>query len=314
MLETTHGLIRALHWRKGDHWKSLIRKHAQLAVDDEQLVDAFSKDCMKCHVGVPSHLTAFLYDYGQQEGLRGHSCMCRQCRLQCCCRLPEPLKAQEAYAHMIMHFSMHVASASVGKGISQSLTTHCTRSLWRELRGHHLARETPSMSALMLQVPERYFQVLLAVHGLQNETFPNGWLTWVDWTKLDVTGAHPKDIDSTIIDEELLFIMRTSKMGDYTNVCRGAWDSGAVTSAEGLLHSYVPGSRLWRASNEQGMPVRRTRRAFAALQHECLLFGRKFKPHTISAVLDMFRHKQYATWNYTHERLTPHIYGALEDE
>ena len=164
------------------------------------------------------------------------------------------------------------------------------------------------------QVPERYFQVLLAVHGLQNETFPNGWLTWVDWTRLDVTGAHPKDIDSAIIDEELLFIMRTSKMGDYKNVCRGAWDSGAVASAEALLHSYVPGSRLWRASNEQGMPMRRTRRAYAALQHECLLFGRKFKPHTISAVLDMFRHPQYATWNYTHERLTPHIYGALEDE
>ena len=54
VLETTHGLSRALHWRKGDHWKSLIRKHAQLAVNDEQLVDAFSKDCMKCHVGVPS--------------------------------------------------------------------------------------------------------------------------------------------------------------------------------------------------------------------------------------------------------------------
>ena len=54
VLETMYGLSRALHWRKGDHWKSLIRKHAQLAVNDEQLVDAFSKDCMKCHVGLPS--------------------------------------------------------------------------------------------------------------------------------------------------------------------------------------------------------------------------------------------------------------------
>ena len=50
ILQSRHGLNRARHWRKGDHWRSLIRKHAQLAVDDERLVDAFSKDCKLCHV------------------------------------------------------------------------------------------------------------------------------------------------------------------------------------------------------------------------------------------------------------------------
>ena len=39
-----------------------------------------------------------------------------------------------------------------------------------------------------LQVPERYFQMLLALHGLQNETFSYGWLTWVDWGRTDPTG------------------------------------------------------------------------------------------------------------------------------
>ncbi len=39
-----------------------------------------------------------------------------------------------------------------------------------------------------MKVPERYFQMLLALHGLQNETFPYGWLTWVDWGRTDPTG------------------------------------------------------------------------------------------------------------------------------
>lgn len=50
VLEEVHGLNREQHWRKGDHWKALIRKHAQLAVDDCQLVDALSIDCRDCHV------------------------------------------------------------------------------------------------------------------------------------------------------------------------------------------------------------------------------------------------------------------------
>ena len=77
VLETTHGLSRALHWRKGDHWKSLIRKHAQLAVNDEQLVDAFSKDCMKCHVGLSFPPTLKWCDHAQQEGpcTCEHKCM-----------------------------------------------------------------------------------------------------------------------------------------------------------------------------------------------------------------------------------------------
>ena len=55
VLESKHGLNRARHWRKGDHWRALIRKHAQLAVDDGQLVEAFSKHCKRCHVSGPAH-------------------------------------------------------------------------------------------------------------------------------------------------------------------------------------------------------------------------------------------------------------------
>ena len=54
-------------------------------------------------------------------------------------------------------------------------------------------------------MPERYFQMLLALHKLQNETFRNGWLTWVDWSKTNPSGAHPKDMEANSIDEELLF-------------------------------------------------------------------------------------------------------------
>ena len=39
-----------------------------------------------------------------------------------------------------------------------------------------------------LQVPERYFQMLLGLHELQNETFSYGWLTWADWGRVDPTG------------------------------------------------------------------------------------------------------------------------------
>ena len=61
VLETVHGLDRAKHWRKGSHWKALIRKHAQLAADDRQLVDALSQDCKDCHVR----------PLGTAEGCRG---------------------------------------------------------------------------------------------------------------------------------------------------------------------------------------------------------------------------------------------------
>jgi len=54
VLDKKHGLNRARHWRKGDHWRALIRKHAQLAVEDQQLVKAFSEDCKRCHVSSSS--------------------------------------------------------------------------------------------------------------------------------------------------------------------------------------------------------------------------------------------------------------------
>lgn len=55
-----HGLNRAKHWRKGSHWRALIRKHAQLAADDRQLVNAFSQDCRDCHVSPLQPLFTFM--------------------------------------------------------------------------------------------------------------------------------------------------------------------------------------------------------------------------------------------------------------
>ena len=160
---------------------------------------------------------------------------------------------------------------------------------------------------LALQVPERYFQTLLALHGLQNETFRNGWLTWVDWSRTDPSGAHPKDMATESVDEELLFVMRTSKMGDYQSRCAAAWDSAPLASAQQLLQSYLPGAKDWGLGKESGQRSGSAQK-FAELEHECLLFGRKFKGHTISAVLDLLSHPQYSAWNYTAERLAPHVY------
>jgi hypothetical protein len=68
--------------------------------------------------------------------------------------------------------------------------------LWHTCMAHCDCGPPPQQSAqaltlcpAALQVPERYFQMLLALHGLQNETFPYGWLTWVDWGKTDPTGG-----------------------------------------------------------------------------------------------------------------------------
>ena len=96
--------------------------------------------------------------------------------------------------------------------------------------------------------------------------------------------------------------MRTS--GDK---CKAAWDSGALTSAEQLLQSYVLGSQGWGSDKGQSM-AQRVKQGFKPLQHECLLFGRKFKADTVSAVLDMFNHPQFSAWNYTQERMAPHIH------
>ena len=155
-----------------------------------------------------------------------------------------------------------------------------------------------------VQVPERYFQMLLALHGLQNETFRNGWLTWVDWSRTDSTGWHPWNADADSTDEELLFVMRTADMGRSPGRCRAAWDSAPLASAERLLQSYVGDSNGWRVSN-----VNRTGAApemFLPLQHECVLFARKFRAGTVGAVLDMFGHPQFLSWNYTAERRAPH--------
>ena len=117
-----------------------------------------------------------------------------------------------------------------------------------------------------------------------------------------LAGWHPWDAEADSIDEELLFTMRTS--GDK---CKAAWDSEGLTSAEQLLQSYVLGSQGWGTNKRQSVAQRATQ-GFQPLQHECLLFGRKFKADTVSAVLDMFNHPQFSAWNYTQERMAPHIH------
>ena len=158
------------------------------------------------------------------------------------------------------------------------------------------------------QVPERYFQMLLALHGLQNETFPKGWLTWADWSRTDPSGWHPWDADADSIDEELLFIMRTATMESTApGRCKAAWDSGALASAEQLLQSYVSETKGWALDRDLSA-AGRAARLFEPLQHECVLFARKFKADTVSAVLDMFSHPQYSSWNYTDERMAIHAH------
>ena len=47
---TKHGIQRLHHWKKGNQRNVLIRSHAELAVEDIRLVEAFSKDCTTCQV------------------------------------------------------------------------------------------------------------------------------------------------------------------------------------------------------------------------------------------------------------------------
>ena len=150
--------------------------------------------------------------------------------------------------------------------------------------------------------------MLLALHGLQNETFPNGWLTWVDWSRTDPSGWHPWDADADSIDEELLFVMRTAKIEDNApGGCKAAWDSAPLASAEQLLQSYVSEKNGW-AMDKDSSAAGGIAKHFKPLQHECVLFARKFKADTVSAVLDMFSHAQFSSWNYTDERMVAHTY------
>ena len=144
--------------------------------------------------------------------------------------------------------------------------------------------------------------MLLALHGLQNETFPSGFLTWVDWSRTDPTGWHPWDADADSIDEELLFVMRTGKVESTApDTCKAAWDSAPLASAERLLQSYVSETNGW--AMEKDSSAGGVSKHFKPLQHGCLLFARKFKAHTISAVLDMYSHAQFSSWNYTDGRM-----------
>jgi hypothetical protein len=53
-METKHGINRTTHWSKGSQWNALIRSHAELAVNDVKLVEAFSTDCRFCQVSTLS--------------------------------------------------------------------------------------------------------------------------------------------------------------------------------------------------------------------------------------------------------------------
>jgi hypothetical protein len=107
------------------------------------------------------------------------------------------------------------------------------------------------------------------------------------------------------INEALLFTMRTSGMGSKQKRCISALDSTPLETAQQMLQSYVdeggnPASSSISSTNARGFKGQENpSEGFKAMQHECLLFGRKFKAHTINAVLDVFEHPDYNTWNYT---------------
>jgi hypothetical protein len=116
------------------------------------------------------------------------------------------------------------------------------------------------------------------------------------------------------VDEELLFTMRTAEM-PYNQLhyqsglkaCTAAWDDAPLASAQQLLQSYIGGAKGW--DSEKAPPAAGEEyRGFRALQHECLLFGRKFRADTTNAALDLFTHPQYNTWNYTQQRKAPRVH------
>ena len=51
---TKHSTHRLPPWKKGDQRSTLLRSHAELAVEDSLLVEAFSKDCTQCQVTTSS--------------------------------------------------------------------------------------------------------------------------------------------------------------------------------------------------------------------------------------------------------------------
>ena len=51
---TKHSTHRLPPWKKGDQRNTLLRSHAELAVEDSLLVEAFSKDCTQCQVTTSS--------------------------------------------------------------------------------------------------------------------------------------------------------------------------------------------------------------------------------------------------------------------
>ena len=108
--------------------------------------------------------------------------------------------------------------------------------------------------------------------------------------------------------------MRTAEMPHHQlqyqsglKACTAAWDNAPLASAQQLLQSYVGGAKGW--DSEKAPPAAGEEyRGFRALQHECLLFGRKFRAGTADAVLTLFAHPQYDTWNYTQQRKAPRVH------
>ena len=108
------------------------------------------------------------------------------------------------------------------------------------------------------------------------------------------------------------FLMRTSRMGDTEYKCKAAWDSASLKSAQGLLQSYVTGIQGWKTSHVASA-AGEAAQTFKSMEHECLLFGRKFKAHTHGAVLDILEDPHYKSWNYTQEQLLPYVKNIQYD-
>ena len=65
-LQTEHGVDRLRHWKKGNQRNTLVRKHAELAVKDTQLVQAFVHACKLCTVSAESAHTSLPKLHGER--------------------------------------------------------------------------------------------------------------------------------------------------------------------------------------------------------------------------------------------------------
>ncbi|BDA43891.1 probable glycosyltransferase BC10 [Coccomyxa sp. Obi] len=183
-------------------------------------------------------------------------------------------------------------AVEVKHGINR--TTHWRKgSQWNALIRSHakLAVEDTrlveafSSDCKFCQVDERYFATLLALYGVEHESYRPGLLTYVDWSR-QTEGGHPHNFEPDDVTPQLLQTMRQKE-------CSKARDSAGAASAKLLLESYVQVAEPVNTTAFPGHPV------FQPLSPTCLLFARKFKGPTTDALLDLLQHQSFHEWNYT---------------